>query len=653
MNLFFQALIFIALGGIMPFSLRRHFGLMKAASVAAFITGGVLGLDFALSRLTTTTSALSASAPFFGDISLALRVDPLAAFFLLPIFFIAPIAALYSFHYLEDEKKSLRVAANYFFFAILTGSMALVALADNLITFALAWELMSLSSFFLVIYDHEKAETRKAGYIYFIFAQAGAMFIFLAFALIFRATGSMDFARVAAVPGGVKSLIFLLALIGFGSKAGIMPLHTWLPRAHPAAPSHVSAIMSGVMIKMGIYGIIRFYSLLAPDGLFCAVAVTLVGAVSGVLGVAYALGQHDLKKLLAYHSVENIGIILLGCGVGMLGVATGNQTMALLGFAGGLLHVLNHALFKSLLFMGAGAVLHRTGTLAIERMGGLLKRMPVCGMTFLVGAIAICGLPPFNGFVSEFLIYKGSFAGSGAAAPSVFVALLAILSLAVIGGLAVGCFTKVVGVAFLGEPRSRECENARPAGGAIRAAMVVVALTCALIGLAPQFFVPLAQSAARSIPALAAGGSLDISATTSNLSVSAVGFSLFLLLLLLLRVLLPRGRKGEVSTWGCGFTQPSPRMQYSGSSFAADMVAFYHPFVLVRRTFRGLHGFFPAPASFHSHTVDQAERGFDNLVARPVMAVTGKLRWLQHGHIQLYIAYIFFAMLGLLLWLVL
>ena len=280
-------------------------------------------------------------------------------------------------------------------------SMAMVVMSANMITFLLAWELMSISSFFLVMYDYESSENRKAGYLYFIFAQGGAMLLFAAFALVHSHSGSFDFNSFAAIPEQAKLLIFILAFLGFGSKAGIFPLHIWLPKAHPAAPSHVSAIMSGVMIKMGIYGIFRMYLLLDPATPVIGQIVLVTGMVTGILGVVYALAKQDIKQLLAYSSVENIGIILIGLGIGRMGVSGQNQAMAFFGFAGAFLHVFNHSIFKSLLFMGAGSVLHKAKSKNIEELGGLMKRMPVTGRSFLVGSVAISGLPPFSGFIGE------------------------------------------------------------------------------------------------------------------------------------------------------------------------------------------------------------------------------------------------------------
>jgi len=432
-----------------------------------------------------------------------------------------------------------------------------------------------------------------------------------------------------------------------------MPLHVWLPHAHPAAPSHVSAIMSGVMIKMGVYGIVRIYMLLQPQGLYAPGLVIVVAAITGVMGVVYALGQHDLKRLLAYHSVENIGIILLGIGIGMLGMATGNRTMAVLGFAGGLLHVLNHAIFKSLLFMGAGAVLHRVGTLIIEQMGGLMKRMQITGVTFLIGSIAICGLPPFNGFISEFIIYYGAFHGVKSQDSTFIFTTLVILSLCIIGGLAIACFTKVMGIVFLGEPRTEKAAKAKPAGPAINAVMIILATLCALIGLFPQVIIPIVMRAAVTLmPRQSLPPGLNMPAMATNLSYGAIAFSILVFIIIGLRRLFNQGPAAHSGTWGCGFTQPNNRMQYSGSSFASDFLKLYSPFVPVREKFSGVQRLFPEKSNYHSEVHDISEIALEHGIVRPVMRLTAKLQWLQHGHIQLYIGYIFFVMVGLLIWLV-
>ena len=479
MDTFILSLSVILAGGFLALLLTRQFILMKLATIVTVSAGCIIGLSSVFPRLLASSpAAAEVTWDWLHIFTLAFKIDSISTFFLIPIFLISPMALIYSFHYMENKEKPVRGAVNYFFFAVLVASMALVVASANIVTFALAWELMSLSSYFLVIYDYQIKANRKAGYLYFIFAQGGAMFLFAAFAVIFQSTGSFDFNLISQIPDKAKLLVFILAFIGFGSKAGIFPLHIWLPYAHPAAPSHVSAIMSGVMIKMGIYGIIRIYLLLDAPTPIIGQVVLITGVVTGVLGVVYALAKQDIKKLLAYSSVENIGIILIGLGIGMIGVTEKNQPMAFFGFAGAFMHVFNHSIFKSLLFMGAGAVLHKAKTKNINELGGLMKRMPTTGKTFLAGSVAISGLPPFSGFIGEFLIYYGSFQGIYLHKISFILSILAIISLAVIGGLAAATFTKVVGLAFLGEPRTEKAANATEAGISMRLIMILLAITC-------------------------------------------------------------------------------------------------------------------------------------------------------------------------------
>ena len=468
--------------------------------------------------------------------------------------------------------------------------------------------------------------------------------------MIYSYGDSLGFDAAAVLPETAKILVFVLAFIGFGSKAGVFPFHVWLPHAHPAAPSHISALMSGVMIKCGIYGILRIYALLGWHAPLSGYIVLVAGMVSGILGVVYALGQHDIKRLLAYHSVENIGIILIGIGLGMIGVAAGNPVMALLGFGGGLLHVLNHAIFKSLLFMGAGMVLHKTGTRTIDALGGLIKKMRITGTTFLIGSLAICGLPPFNGFVSEFLIYIGGFRGAALSQTDFAMSLLAIVSLAVIGGLALACFTKVVGVVFQGEPRSPAAEAVDEKGISMITPMVVLAGACLVIGVFPGVFAGMALKAAESLQL--GYGRVPLAPfmqLTGNITRVALLFFTVFGLVLIMRAFLYRGKSVTASgTWGCGFTQPTVRMQYTGSSYAGSILQFFGPLAPLEEDHPPIEGRFPAKTHYSSHVHDIAERHMGRVVVRPVLAAFDKLRWLQHGDIHLYIGYILLAIVVLL-----
>lgn len=649
MDTFLLSLTVLCAGGVFALLTSRLFSLMKAGYIAITAAGCLIGLyATALSLMSGEAAAFSIS--WLHIFTLSFSLDPLSAFFLIPIFAVCPVAVLYGFHYMDTAERRGRIGVNFFFTAMLITGMALVATADNIVSFALVWEMMSLSSFLLVMYSYEKQNTRKAGYIYFIFTQAGAMFIFAALALAYSYTGSYDFSAFSGLPANIKRIVFFLALVGFGSKAGIFPLHMWLPHAHPAAPSNISAIMSGVMIKMGIYGIIRCYAVLNVTDLIFGEVVLSLGMISGVLGVVYALGKHDLKKLLAYHSVENIGIILIGCGIGMIGLASGNMVMASFGFAGGLLHVLNHSIFKSLLFLGAGAVLQKTGVRHIDQLGGIQKRMPITGKTFLTGSISISGLPPFNGFVSEFLIYYGAFHGLSLIGSSFVYTMLAILSLAIIGGLAAACFTKVVGVVFLGEPRTEMAAQAEEAGISMVIPMLLLAASCLVIGIFPAPFVELVFLALKSIKTLVPVSAEEVALVTGNLAMAARVFLAVILFSVALRkIFYLRKEIGRGPTWGCGFTQPTVRMQYTGTSYAMSVVGFFRPFAQVRTIYSGISRIFPGRTSYQTRVEDISEIALVDHLAIPFLVLLRKLRWIQHGHIQLYIGYIIVAIVALLL----
>lgn len=588
-----------------------------------------------------------------------IEVDPLTAWFLVPLFLISAAASVYGAGYWNRNLEARRLGNAWFFYCLLVLAMTLVLLARNAILFLFAWELMALTSFFLVVFDDAQPAVRRAGWIYLGMSQAGTAFLLALFLILGREANSMDFTHWAwrgvespAVAGG----LFVLAVLGFGAKAGFVPLHIWLPEAHPAAPSHVSALMSGVLIKMGIYGLLRALTFLGPPPLWWSWVLISVGLSSGVLGVLLALAQHDLKRLLAYHSVENIGIIMLGLGLGLLGVTVNSPPLVLLGWGGGLLHVVNHALFKGLLFLGAGSVLQGTGTREIDCLGGLLKRMPWTGATFLVGAVAICGLPPLNGFISELLIFVGAFqAVTAASTPTALAALAVIAGLALIGGLAAACFTKAFGIVFLGEPRGAEAAHAHETGWAMRVPMLLLAGVCVGIALlAPVWIAPLTRVLV-GLGGLASDAGLASLAGITRALWSVVVVSLGVLLLIALIVWLRRrllsGRVVSTAvTWDCGYAQPTARMQYTASSFAQPLTQQFRMLLRSHSETIKPDGVLPARASFRSHTADP----WHGQLYRPAFLwLTGrlaKLRWLQHGNVQLYVLYVALTLLALLLW---
>jgi len=649
MHLFFLSIFVVFAGGISAILLNRHFTLMKSVGATFISSGCLIGLYFTSIQLFLDVPA-DFSANYLDHFIIAFHIDALSSFFLILIFGISMLAAIYSFHYMNQAEKSLATSVNYFFFSILIISMALVVAAANMITFMFSWEIMSISSFFLVIHSHHAVENRKAGYLYFVFSHVGAMFILTAFGIMYSFTGSLNFGEMVLLTDTAKIAVFVFAFIGFGSKAGVFPFHVWLPHAHPAAPSHISAVMSGIMIKIGIYGILRIYALLGFHALLFGEIVLIAGMVSGILGVVYALGQHDLKRFLAYSSVENIGIILIGIGIGMIGVSSGKPMMALLGFTGGMMHVLNHAVFKSLLFMGAGMVQHRTGTLTMDMLGGLLKKMKITGSTLLIGSLAISGLPPFNGFVSEFLIYCGGFEGTGLDRMTLISIILAIVSLAVIGGLALASFTKVFGVVFQGEARSSQAENVDEKGLTMLIPMLALAGVCIFIGVFPRMFVIMA---ANSMSSLGIGFSPDMLGQfiqlSGNITMASAIFFAFILAALAARIIFYRGKTITRScTWGCGFTQPTVKMQYTGTSYAASILDFFSMVAPRHEDHSRVENCFPGRSVYHSRINDVAELYMDAVVVRPVLALFARLRWIQHGDIHLYIGYILLAIIILL-----
>jgi len=629
---------------------RSALGVGTTGSVLACAAGATAALAALLGG---EKSSLRANWPLpLGELHVAL--DALSSFFLVCIFLVSGLAALYGGGYLRHYIGKRRLAPALFFFNLLVASMAVVAIARDGILFLIAWEVMSVASFFLVTFENEREDVRRAGMTYLIASHLGVVFLFVLFALLRRGSGTYDFDTFTAASepaAGLANVCFLLALVGFGSKAGFWPLHIWLPDAHPAAPSHVSAVMSGVMIKMGIYGLLRTLTFLGPPPAWWGAVVVLIGAISGVAGVLHALAQHDLKRLLAYHSVENIGIIALGIGVGLLGQTHRNAPIAFVGYAGALLHVLNHGLFKSLLFMGAGSVLSVTGTRDIDSLGGLSRRMSTTALTFLVGSVAICGLPPLNGFVSEWLIYVGAFRGSASLPTAWAVAALgAIPALALIGGLAAACFVKAFGVVFLGEPRSEAASKAHEANRLMRVPMILDALLCIAIGLWPLGAVQLVAPAATflghvvEMPSDAAGPLLAIT------RVAVVLVTLMVLLALLRRRLLRRRFVTQAATWGCGYAHPTPRMQYTAASFAEPLLTPFASVIHTRVHQEGPSGYFPAKAYYEEHVGDMAGERFLVPGTRGIIRVLSRLRVIQQGRLQLYLVYIAATLVVLLIW---
>ena len=488
-----------AASGGWALALRGRPALAQRFATATLGFGAALGLAGAVLALSGQEAAWSAPWPTLRA-SFSLRVDALSAFFLLPVFLLPALASVYGLGYWPQAVHGARSIRLQLCFGLVTGAMTLVCVAANAVLFLVAWEVMALAGFLLVFTEHEKPEVQRAAFVYLASAHAGNLALFALFALLGRLAGSLEFAAMAGLDGGgpLAGWIFGLALFGFGLKAGLVPFHFWLPGAHAAAPSHVSAILSGVLLKTGIYGLLRVTGLFENVPAAWGGVVLAAGAASAILGVAFALAQHDVKRLLAYHSVENLGIIAMGLGLALLGRSSGNPALVVLGFAGAVLHVVNHALFKGLLFLGAGAVHHATGTRELDQLGGLARTMPITAALFLAGAAAISGLPPLNGFASEWLVFLASFQAVLAPGPGVGpLAGLAAPALALVGGLAAACFAKVYGTTFLGHARSHHAERGHEASPTMLVSMATLAAACLAIGLFPAAWLPgLARAAA-------------------------------------------------------------------------------------------------------------------------------------------------------------
>lgn len=631
---------------------------------------GLLGIALGAAGLVVPQPLTVSVASTIPYLSFAVRLDPLAAFFVLTISLVGLSASIYAAGYVKEYYGRHSIGALGALFNGFLLSMTLVVVADNGFFFLIAWELMSLLSYFLVVTEHEKAEVRYAGFFYLIMTHVGTAFIILTFLIFFQNADSFSFEafrrQASSLPEGLRTLAFLATLIGFGTKAGIVPLHVWLPYAHPAAPSHISALMSGVMIKTAIYALVRvsFDFLGGPFPWWWGFLVLVIGAVSALLGVMYALMEHDLKSLLAFHSVENIGIILLGIGAGMLFQTYGQKEFAALGLLAGLYHTINHALFKALLFLGAGSLLYATHTRNMEEYGGLLKRMPWTGFFFLVGAVSISALPPTNGFVSEWLVFQSLFLSFHI--PSIFLKLLLPLAaamLALTGVLALACFAKAFGISFLALPRSTHARHAEEAPVSMRLGMALLAVACVALGVAPMAVVPLLDrviaplatvSIADKVIALDGWALAPVNVEFSSLSTPILALLLAGLSLLGLALVAAFGglAKARFSrTWGCGINL-SPRMEYTATGFVQPIKrvfsTIYRPTVKLEKELLEESKYFAKRQRFEFHIEPVFQKYLYDPVVAFFMALAERLRVIQAGSLHLYLTYIFVTLVVVL-----
>ncbi len=627
-------------------ALARFTRTATLVALGGALAGCGTGLGAAIEALRTGLVEEAAGRWLVPGGRLIVGLDPLSAFFLVPLYALGGIAALYGRTYLSDqgegERRHLAVPAAAL--NLLLAAMSAVLLARHALLFLVSWEAMVLLSYVLVTFDHHVTEVRRAGWVYLIASHVSALALIALFvALGAQAGGALDFqalagARLASPP--VVAGLFALALVGFGTKAGVVGLHGWLPEAHAAAPSHVSALMSGALIKLGLYGLLRTLMLLPPLPAAGPVLMSL-GLVGAVVGIALALYQRDLKRVLAYSSIENVGIVLLGLGFGCWAAARGDGRLASFGFAGALLHVWNHAAMKGLLFLAAGSVLHGAGAKDLEKLGGLMKRMPWTGATLTIGAIAIAGLPPLNGFTGEWLLYRGlAAAGIEAGTGSSLAAVGAIAGLALAGALAVLCFVRIVGITLLGEARAPLARDAHESATGMTAPLVLLAGLCLGIAVAPAWFLaPMAPLVGQ-----LAGGDAAAAGTpaTALAPLAACNVALLAAVAALAALLAARARAAaRDDTWGCGYVAPTPRMQYTGRSFSELLAERLLPGSLRPRvTVSKPEGLFPRSAEWSSDSADPLTRD----AYEPFLARWGdrfvRLRWLQQGNVHAYLAYI-------------
>ena len=582
--------------------------------------------------------------------AIPIRIDALSGWFILIINLVFLTGGFYGLFYMKAYREQRNnLTLHSMAFIIQHATMISICVVQNSFVFLIVWEMMALASFLVIIFEHEHIATIKAGINYLIQAHFAILFLMIGFIWVASKTGSYDFQAIttysASIPATASYLLFIFFFIGFAIKAGFVPFHTWLPYAHPAAPSHVSGIMSGVIIKIGIFGILRMLLVVKTDFTSVGYLILIISLVSGIYGVMLAIIQHNLKKLLAYHSIENIGIIGIGIGIGCIGIGSGNNVLATLGFAGALLHTLNHSLFKSLLFYTAGNIYQATHTMDIEKLGGLVKKMPQTAALFLIAAIAICGIPPFNGFVSEFIIYTGLYNWlSDATLLQLLAAIFSTAGLALIGGLAMLCFTKAFGVVFLGTARCELPHSCKEVSFLQLLPMYFLAVVILLIGLFPMSFINLLS---QPVGLFTGSVSLELNHAQVNAynAIQSISLASWILILLIISIFIIRKfvlshhKVSTGPTWGCGYTAPTSKIQYTASSFVRTYSKLFAPFLSMGKHEDEILGVFPSEGKYHTHPYDEIEKWLIDSPLKLNKSFMGRFLFLNNGKLQFYILY--------------
>ncbi len=677
--LFSATVLLFAAGALLPLVFRGE----RKATFASFVPaalGSLLAVALAVSVILSGSdlSISSPLAPPVPSLKMEFFVDGMSAFFMLIIGVTSLAVSIFSIGYSSEYYGKRSIKALGFLFNLFVLSMLLVTASDNVFSFLVFWEAMSLVSFFLVIYEHESESSIKSGMTYIVMTHLGTAFIMGSFLVMYFQTGSLSFdsfrSPASPMPMYIRDIAFVLALIGFGTKAGLVPLHVWLPIAHPSAPSNVSALMSAVMVKTAIYGLARvtldFAVPSSPDSAWWGMLMVVAGSASSLIGVLYAAIEKDIKRALAYSSIENVGIIVLGLGLSVVFMSFNLKALAALALLASMYHSLNHAAFKSLLFMGAGSVLFRTHTKNMEHMGGLIKKMPWTALFFLIGAIAISGLPPLNGFVSEWLTMQALLSSYQVPSISLQISIsFASIAFALTAGIALATFVKMFGISFLSRPRSKAAEHAREVPKTMLAGMGIAAAMCAVFGILPFVATgiiassfgldPQLVSAASPFSYLTVPYSLDGISAVSSMSMPAVAIMMGSVSAGVIGFVIAAGRGRKTarkvySTWDCGFGDLNERMEYTAASLSQPIRTVFRTLYKPRTSINKEHysdsnQYIKKSISIKSETTDIFEDKLYSSVVGAAIAFFDKIRKIQTGKVNAYLLYIMITLILLLL----
>ncbi|ANB61722.1 hydrogenase 4 subunit B [Anoxybacteroides amylolyticum] len=664
-HLFVLSLFLFIFGAFGALCFSRHAKLANVLAHCSSFLGGLVGATTAVLVLSTKQSIVVTAWVIMSDVVLRFKIDMLSAYFLFVVSLVTVAVSLYSLGYVTEYygKKSVGLLGSGLNLFVL--SMIAVITVDHSVSFLIAWELMSLLSFFLVMVEHEKAETRKAGYVYVVMTHFGTVFIILSFLILFFFTNQLDFSSftqmAAHLPASVKNIVFLLSFIGFGTKAGMIPLHVWLPRAHPAAPSHVSALMSAVMIKTAIYGLLRVnYDFLKGGATWWGAVVLGIGILSAVFGILFGVAENDMKRFLAFSSAENIGIIFMGLGASLLFRSYHEPLLGALALTALLYHVLNHAIFKGLLFMGAGSVLYATHTKNINELGGLIRFMPWTAVFFLIGGMSLAAFPPFNGFMSEWATFQSLLHLSFSLHSPIWktVGGLAAAALGLTGALVAGSVVKQFGTAFLALPRTPHAIKAKEVPLVMRLGMGMLACGVVVFGVWPGLVLRMTNTAAESYfhQSLTGRAMLYVPFHRSGESISLGGiaiifFAILLLLIAVLRASVGKSNNHYDETWNCG-TPLVPSMEYTGTSYSHPVLMIFKRIYGIKRKvdIQGEYTYYPKRIRHRLKTEAIIETKLYRPLIRGTVSLSQRLRTIQNGNLQSYLAYMIITLIVLLLW---